>query len=156
MAKVIKSINNIIHIFLLLLMVALVVAVFCQILFRFALDQPLAWTEELSRYCLIWITFLGAAYALSQRAHIGMELFVDRARGMVKVIMLILGAIVSFVFFFIMIKEGIVLSKQVMGQPSPVLQIPMGIVYAVIPISGAILMLNLLDVTIQQIKEEVK
>ena len=75
---------------------------------------------------------------------------------MVKVIMIVLGAIVSFTLFFIMIKEGIVLSKQVMGQPSPVLQIPMGIVYSVIPISGAILMLNLLDVTIQQIKEEVK
>ncbi|MFF5995888.1 TRAP transporter small permease [Lysinibacillus sp. KU-BSD001] len=156
MRKLIDSMNAVVHIFLVLLMAELVITVLCQILFRLVLNQPLAWTEELSRYSLIWITFLGAAYALSKRAHIGMELLVERVRGMLKTIMIVLAGIISMMFFFIMIKEGITLSNQVMNQPSPVLQIPMGLVYAVVPISGVILMVNLLDVTVQQIKEEAK
>ena len=101
------------------------------------------------------MTFLGAAYAISIRAHIGMELLVDRLQGVAKQVLIIIAAIISLIFFVLMVTEGFSLSMRVMDQPSAVLQIPMGIVYSIIPISGVILVINLIDTTIQQLKQEV-
>mgnify|MGYP006806658077 FL=1 len=103
---------------------------------------------------MIWMTFLGAAYALAKRAHIGMELFVDRTEGLLKQVLIVLAAAVCLVFFVLMVVKGYELSMRVMDQPSAVMQVPMGIVYSVIPISGIILVVNLFYVTVKQLKGE--
>lgn len=121
----------------------LVTVVFLQVLFRFVLGSPLAWTEELARYSLIWLTFLGAAYAMSLKAHIGMEVFVNLFRTPGKKALYIVASIASLMFFLLMVVEGYSLAMQGMSQSSPVLRIPMGAIYMIIPISGAILIINL-------------
>lgn len=153
MGKIIVGMNKVIHAVLILLMVILVVSVFCQITFRF-FGMALTWTEELSRYSMIWMTFLGAAYAVSTKAHIGMELFVDRMQGIVKKLMITVAALFSGTFFIMMVVKGYELSMRVMEQTSAVLQIPMGIVYLVIPISGVVLFINLVYVTTKELKGE--
>jgi len=42
-------------------MIAIVVAVGLGIVFRYLLNAPLFWTDEFSRYALVWMTFLGGA-----------------------------------------------------------------------------------------------
>lgn len=153
MGKFVVGINKVIHVVLILLMTTLVISVFCQITFRF-FNTSLTWTEELSRYSMIWMTFLGAAYAVSTRAHIGMELFVERAQGLTKKFLIVIASVISSVFFAMMIIKGYELSMRVMDQSSAVLQIPMGIVYLVIPISGVILLVNILYVTVLELKGE--
>lgn len=153
MGKIIVGMNKVIHAVLILLMVILVVSVFCQITFRF-FGMALTWTEEVSRYSMIWMTFLGAAYAVSTKAHIGMELVVDRMQGVAKKLMIAVAALVSGTFFMMMVVKGYELSMRVMEQTSAVLQIPMGIVYLVIPISGAVLFVNLVYVTTKELKGE--
>lgn len=126
-----------------LLMALLVVVVFLQVIFRFALDSPLAWTEELARYSLIWLTFLGAAYAMSSKAHIGMEFFVNLFNLSIRKALYIIATFASLLFFLLMVIEGYDLAMQGMSQLSPVLRIPMGMIYMVIPVSGAILIINM-------------
>ncbi|MBD8032792.1 MULTISPECIES: TRAP transporter small permease [Solibacillus] len=153
MVRLVEGVNKVVHGILIALMVVLVISVFCQITFRF-FDYSIAWTEELSRYSMIWMTFLGAAYAVAARAHIGMELLVDRMEGLIKKAFIVLSAAVCLVFFVLMVVKGFELSMRVMNQPSAVLQIPMGIVYSVIPISGLILVMNLFYITTKQLKGE--
>lgn len=43
---------------------------FIQVIFRYALHQPLAWSEELARFLFVVCTFLGAAIATKERGHI--------------------------------------------------------------------------------------
>jgi TRAP-type C4-dicarboxylate transport system permease small subunit len=143
MDRYIKYMNNGIKYFLNAVLVVLVIAVFLQVVFRFILNQPLAWTEEMARYCLIWITFLGAAFAMSSRAHIGMEFFVNLFSLPVRKILYVIATIASLVFFLLMVVEGYDLAARSMSQLSPVLRIPMGAIYAVIPLSGFILIVNM-------------
>ncbi|TWT05206.1 TRAP transporter small permease [Planococcus sp. CPCC 101016] len=126
-----------------LLMALLVTVVFLQVIFRFILNSPLAWTEELARYSLIWLTFLGAAYAMSLKAHIGMEFFVNLFGVSIRKILYIIATFASLIFFLLMVIEGYDLAMQGMSQTSPVLRIPMGMIYMIIPVSGIVLIINM-------------
>lgn len=126
-----------------IILALLVIAVFLQVIFRFILHQPLAWTEELARYCLVWLTFLGAAFAMSTKAHIGMEVFVNLFAIPIRKALYVLATIASLAFFLLMVVQGYDLSVKSMSQLSPVLRIPMGVIYAVLPLSGFILIVNM-------------
>ena len=59
------------EIFLGILMIStIVVCIFSQVFSRYALGRPLVWVEELSTYCFIWGTFLGASIGLKRARHI--------------------------------------------------------------------------------------
>ncbi|QBP42434.1 TRAP transporter small permease [Paenisporosarcina antarctica] len=143
MARYINYMNVTIKHFLNVILAVLVIAVFLQVIFRFVLQQPLAWTEELARYCLVWLTFLGAAFAMSMKAHIGMEVFVKLFALPFQKALYVIATIASLMFFLLMVVQGYDLAIQSMSQLSPVLRIPMGIIYLVIPLSGFILIVNM-------------
>ncbi|AQQ52413.1 TRAP transporter small permease [Planococcus lenghuensis] len=143
MDKLVDYMNIVIKYVLVILMAILVVAVFMQVIFRFVIEQPLAWTEELARYCLIWITFLGAAFAMATNSHIGVEFFVKLLTVPIRRIVYLLAVAASLAFFLLLVLEGYELAAGAMSQESPVLRIPMGIIYSVIPLSGCILIINL-------------
>jgi len=147
MGKIISFINSITRYFVIAIMGLMIVAVFLQVLFRFFLDQPLAWTEELARYLLVWLTFLGSAYAMSIKAHIGTEYIQKFLSPLWNKIVLSVAALLTITFFVVMIHQGYLLSMRSMTQTSPSLLVPMGYVYMVIPISGILLIMNVLHVT---------
>jgi TRAP-type C4-dicarboxylate transport system permease small subunit len=152
--KFVVGLNQTIKYILFSLLTVLIIAVFAQVVFRFVINQPLAWTEELARYCLVWITFLGAAYAMSHKAHVGLDLFKNSLPLKGQKLLSILAALVSSSFFVIMTVKGLELMGKSMTQLSPVLQIPMGVIYAVMPISALILIINVLGITVEELKGE--
>ncbi|SEA79419.1 Tripartite ATP-independent transporter, DctQ component [Thalassobacillus cyri] len=85
---------------------------------------------------------------MSLRAHLGVEFFVNLFPLIGRKILSVVAALVSIIFFIMMIIYGFELVNSAMRQTSPVLQLPMGIVYLVIPISGIFLIMNLLFTTI--------
>ncbi len=139
--------------FLNIIMAVLVTTTFLQVVFRFVLESPLAWTEELARYSLIWLTFLGAAYAMSLKQHILVEFFTNLFPPIGRKIFETLAVIVSMTFFILMMYQGWQLAMSAMAQTSPVLRIPMGYVYAVIPISGFFLAVNQISVYIKDMNK---
>ena len=61
-----------------LLMVAMVVMVFGNVVLRYVLNAGITVSEELSRWCFVWLTFLGVVIAVQERAHLGSDLVVQR------------------------------------------------------------------------------
>ncbi len=57
---------------------AMVVLVFGNVVLRYAFNSGIVVSEELSRWCFVWLTFLGAVVALREHAHLGTELLVRR------------------------------------------------------------------------------
>jgi len=62
--------------FLALLLLATVVMVFGNVILRYGFNSGIDVSEELSRWCLVWITFIGAALALKEGRHLGVDAFV--------------------------------------------------------------------------------
>ena len=55
---------------------AMVVLVFTNVVLRYVFNSGIATSEELSRWLLVWLTFLGAIVALRQHAHLGVDTLV--------------------------------------------------------------------------------
>ena len=55
---------------------AMFACVFGQVIFRYALNDPLAWSDELARYLFIWASFLGWIIAARRRSHLSVDMMV--------------------------------------------------------------------------------
>ena len=124
---------------------SMAVTVAVQVFFRYALNQSLFWSEELARFMLVWLTFLGAAVAYYRRVHPGVDIIFTRlpAGGQRAVTLGI--HLISIAFFGVMIVYGIQFSYFVRLQISPALYLPKWIIFAIIPVSGVVLLIHSLS-----------
>lgn len=78
MLKTIENILNTVEkIFLQILFVAMTLVVLIAVFNRITVNAQMAWSDELSRYLFVWLTFIAAAYAAGGKAHIGVTALVD-------------------------------------------------------------------------------
>jgi TRAP-type C4-dicarboxylate transport system permease small subunit len=128
--------------FCLLAMSVIVCDVLLAILARAVLKQPPVWTEELARYLFVWVTFLGATAIYPTGENIVVDLFLRMLSGRgLRGLSVFAHGIVGVTAFF-MVSQGIAIVERTMGQRSSVMQIPFGLIYSVIPLSGAILLVH--------------
>jgi TRAP-type C4-dicarboxylate transport system permease small subunit len=125
-------------------------AVFVQVVARYLFNQPPTWTEELARFCQVWIVLLGASICLRKGSHLSVDylgpLLSRRARTAVAVITGCLIAIYSAV----VVIWGVQLLLIGMEQTSPAMQLNMGWVYLVFPVSGSLMLLEAILATRQR------
>jgi TRAP-type C4-dicarboxylate transport system permease small subunit len=144
MKALLQGIDFVLSRFLMLLMALMVVVVSWQVFTRFVIRDPSSYTEELSRFLLIWIGVLGASYALRTRAHLGIDLIMQRfgESGRRTIHVVVYGIVILFALF-VMIIGGIRLVNLTfsLNQISAAIGIQMGCVYSVVPISGALMII---------------
>lgn len=136
------KVNKIIERFLVLILVGMVLNVIWQVFTRFLTSSPSAFTNELARYLMIWLGILGAAYISGKQEHVAIDFFVKKLNNSLRrfIDRFVLFSILSFAFF-VMIIGGInlVYITLKLEQYSPSLQIPLALVYSIIPISGLLI-----------------
>jgi TRAP-type C4-dicarboxylate transport system permease small subunit len=59
-----------------LAMVAMVAMVFGNVVLRYAFNSGIQVSEEMSRYCFIWLTYIGAMIAMREKGHLGVDTLV--------------------------------------------------------------------------------
>jgi TRAP-type C4-dicarboxylate transport system permease small subunit len=128
---------------LILLTGTMAVLVFANVVTRYALNFSIVWVEELTRYMMVWVGFLGSGLVLRLGAHIAVDTFQDRlppagARAMRAFIVLLLG-----ITFAAMVWLGIRYVGFAWDQTTPILQWRMAYVYLAIPIGSVLMLLHL-------------
>lgn len=117
---------------------ALVGAIFIEVICRYLLFISTAWSEEISRYLFIWLTYIGSAYALSEGGHIEIDVCqqaLKKSKAKNKELMLKLLEVVSIVTTVLFLAVfGKIFWDYMMRifasiQTSPTMRIPMGYVY---------------------------
>jgi len=117
----------------------LVINVLWQVASRFLLGDPSSFTDELAGYLLIWVGLLGAAYATGQKQHLAIDLLSAKLSDKGKKLQTLFINIIIAVFALVVLVIGggnLVFITFYLGQISSALQIPVGYVYVVLPLSG--------------------
>ena len=126
------------------IMLAMVTIIFSQVVARYALGNSLSWSEEIGRHLFVWMTFLGAALGVRNKAHVALDLLVNHLPQRLNKIVLAFGYLVMLVFSAVLIHTGMKMVTLGSHQISAALQIPMKYVYIVLPISGVLMIFYLL------------
>jgi TRAP-type C4-dicarboxylate transport system permease small subunit len=125
------------------LMALLVIDVMWQVITRFLMNSPSSFTDELARFLLIWLGLLGAALVSGHKMHLAIDLVSGRLGNVDSQnrLAIFIEAVVIFTAGSIMIYGGSVLVYTIwsLGQTSTALQIPLSVVYSIIPLSGILI-----------------
>jgi TRAP-type C4-dicarboxylate transport system permease small subunit len=123
---------------------ALVVILAAQVIARYAFGAPLAWSEELARYLLIWCTFIGVSLAVREGRNISVDLLptLMGPRGVRALAWLALLG--SMAFFALVLWHSLELTMRIsrIGQLSPGLGLPMWTVYLAAPVGMGLALLR--------------
>ncbi|MGM8211263.1 TRAP transporter small permease [Virgibacillus sp. W0430] len=116
-----------------------------QILSRYIFHNPLGWSEEVTRYLFIYLTFLAASVGVRGHIHIGVDILAERLTGVSKKVLEHIVSFIVIIFLLVLIYFGIKLSVGNWAQKSPSLSLPIGIFYAAIPIGSIFSLLFVLE-----------
>ncbi|KJS86088.1 MAG: hypothetical protein JM58_07430 [Peptococcaceae bacterium BICA1-8] len=123
----------------LIVITVMTLSAFLQVIFRYVLEYPLIWTEEIARFMFVWLTFLGSAAAVRTKNHIAMDLLVNKFPKKMQKSVNLLALAIFLGFCVLLVKQGIFLTTINMGQTSDALGVPMGFPYLAIPIGSALM-----------------
>ena len=105
--------------------------VFLQFFTRYVLNDSLAWTEEIARYGLMWVTFIGGIMVTRRSTHIAVELMSNLMKpGPARVALLIFIDVVKLLFLALLAYFSITITERMNTQVMTVFDVPMSYVYA--------------------------
>lgn len=127
--------------------VTVLLAVIClvmaaQVLFRFVLKTPLAWSDELATYSFVWLALLGSAVGVRENAHIGVDAFVRLFPPTHRRLIAFASLALVAVFLVVLIKLGIDLLARVEDQRSAALGLPVFWVYLAVPVNTMLMVIH--------------
>ncbi|MFB9136619.1 TRAP transporter small permease [Vibrio olivae] len=142
-----EGVNKVLCYTLTLFMVVMIAAVVWQVFTRFVLQDPSNFTDELSRYLLMWIGILGGAYTFAIKRHLALELLAPKLQRRGQLILgMVINAIIVIFSSVAFIYGGYVLVSSTLnhGQISPGIiifghHLLIGYVYLVVPIAGSLI-----------------
>jgi TRAP-type C4-dicarboxylate transport system permease small subunit len=121
----------------------MIAATFAQVVFRYLLLSPLPWSEELARYCFVWIVFLGATLGLERGVHIGVDILTILLPPRVQRWLTMLNEFVILAFVLVIIVASVAVVDANRLQFSPALGLQMAKIYLAIPLGMAVMALVL-------------
>ena len=130
------------EVFLGLVTLALIAAIFIEVVCRYVFFVSTAWSEELARYLFVAMSFLGASYAYMRQEHIEIDIITqvlekskhikDKARAKKIIRILAHVSTMTFLVIFCHIFFGYMASIQKIHLESPTMHLPMIAVYATV------------------------
>ena len=120
--------------------VAVVLLTSLQVFSRYVFGNSLPWTEEMARYCFMWLIYVGMVLALNRGTHASVDILSARCSGKAKIMVLLAVHTIAVALFAVLLLQGLLLFNMVKGQASPAMRISMMIPYASLPF-GSLLMI---------------
>lgn len=123
---------------------AMIVLILLQVTFRYVFDSPLAWTEELNRLAMVWLSCIGAAMAMRERAHVEIDIVYDRVSDPTKKVFRILGHLIVIPFSLFMLVYGTILVSGQFANRVGALDLPLAAFFIPLPVCGALFLYHVI------------
>ena len=131
------------------------ILLFLQVLFRFVLNLPLAWVEEISLYSMVWLCYFGCSLAIKKREHLKMEIITNFLRPKAKKVFDLIYLVLFFAFAVFVLYHVTLLTADILqrGQVTAVLEIPKWIPYAGVPVAFLLMLIRMIQDFVRTISE---
>lgn len=152
MQKISEIISKVIQLLLIILICMLVIFTFIQVLSRFILKMPIAWSEEIIRMNFVWLIFLGAAIGVKEKTHLALDIVTSSLNGKFKFYMNILVLIIMIVTSGVLFFAGLDYVIRNIDKTAVTMNVPSNIVYISAPISALIIIFFIVEKVVMEIK----
>jgi C4-dicarboxylate transporter DctQ subunit len=132
------------------MMIVMTLTVIVQVFLRYVFSFSLSWSEEVARYLMIWVAFLGGSLALQKGLHIGVELFLVRVSSRTRRWVSILSKMFVLIFLIYLTIGGIKITWAVRDQSSPALLFSMAYAYLSAPVGGLLMAIQAIHSLIEE------
>ncbi len=155
--KMFKTIDNVVSQIeewtLFIIVIVALLSLFANVVLRYGFNYTLAWSEELVRIVIIYSTFVGASVAVKQRAMIRIDAVVQLFPKL-KPGLTVYTSILMLFFAGMMVYYGYQMThlQYITHQKTIIMQIPLVIVYAIMPVMGVMVGIRTVQVMIQDFK----
>ena len=153
MERISNIVNRFSEIVLCSIISIMAVVVFAEVIFRYALLLPLFWTEEFSRYCLVWSSLLGAGVALKRGEHIAVTFFLDKLPNKARPGASLFARISIVALLGVLFWGGLHLVLLTHHQLSPAMRVSMSWPYMAVPVGSLIMIFHELTFIYTELKE---
>lgn len=141
MRRVLGAVEMLLRFTVAAFVVAIVLLVSAQILFRYAFAAPIVWSEEATTLCYQWLSYLGAALAVRYRGHFGVDFIARHLHARWGPQLERLGHVVVWAVGLFMIFYGARIVQESAAQAYPTLPFAVGTGYLILPIAGVLFLL---------------
>lgn len=141
MTTVVRTLERLADWLLIALFVLIFALVLAQVVFRYVLNDPLVWSEELARLAFVWVAMLTWGLGARRRSHIAVTFIPDMLPRMPRLLLAMLVQALIIVFCAILAWHGVTLTARNTDMSLVTLDIPYAIVYIVVPLGAAIVVL---------------
>ena len=153
--QLLSKVRGVLYWFSCVAIMAMLFLIFIQVISRYCFGYTPEWSEELARFLFVYVVFLGSALVMGESGHLAVEFLPIRYRGqLIGKFLEFLILACSYLFVLIFFFQGAKMTEVMTFQESPGMGISMSYIYAVIPISSALMFLYLIRNTIRFIKGE--
>ncbi len=132
------------------------ISILIQVINRNTVKLPFSWGEELARYCMVWVTFIGISAGVKLGAHIGVDALVNILPGKIKKgVKLISNVLVTVIYIYLTkLSVEITLGIKDTRQVSPAMQIPMYIIYTGLIVGMVLSSLRSIQITLACLQDD--
>lgn len=123
----------------------LLVCVVLEVFFRYVLQLSIVWSEEVAVYLFIWGSLIAAAVVVGSNQHFSIPVFFDLLPTRERRILDVGITVFCMAFALVVAWKGSQWSWRMWSDSSPVLQMPQGGVYAVIPLTAVYMLIHLMN-----------
>ncbi len=134
--------QKIIRVMLCMLLISMVLIVFANVISRYYLNAALAWSEEVTRFMLIWMVFLGAVLAYVNDEHLGLDVLVRSLPRRLQLGVAVLADMLIMFAVWLLIHGAFILTVGSWEWEAPATSVPYGYIYTIVPVCGTILLLQ--------------
>lgn len=131
MEKALAVLTKVTNVLMAVCLSCMAILVFLNVVLRYAFDSGITWSEEMSRFLFVWLTFLGAIGALKDNSHLGVDMFVKKLPLVGKKVAFVLSNLIVLYVLWLVLdgswKSTMISTKAL----SPAVGLPLSYIYGI-------------------------
>ena len=143
--KILEWITKVEYAIMIVAFVLMVLCYFTSVVNRNFIKGSMPWTEELALYCMVYMALIGTELGLRDGTQVSVTALTEKLKGtMVGKIVNFIAKVALIVFSCTMLRYSVALVAKQMsaGQTTPVMKVPMYVIYISLVISFALIVIN--------------